>query len=94
MPGIGCPPVVARASAGSSSRLSVRNADDSVIATQDTCVACGSRAAIARRRSGTPTAITTRIRDRSRSANPGWSRTGIQIVSNAASATVTRSDSR
>ena len=91
MPGIGCPPVVSRSSRGSSGRPRARNAEDSVIATQDTCAACGTRAAIARSRSGTPTAMTSRSRCRSRSAQSGRSSTGTQIVSNAASATVTRS---
>ena len=83
MPGIGCPPVVSRASSGSSRRPSARNADDSVIATHETWTACGTRAAIARSRSGTPTAMTSRMRCRSRSGQSGRSSTGSQIVSKA-----------
>jgi len=60
---------------------------------QDTWVACGIRLAMSRSRSGTPTAITIRTLDRSRSGKSGRLTTGSQIVSNAARTIVQHVDS-
>src|SRR5256885_12468948 len=57
---------------------------------QDTWMASGRRLAMSRRRSVTPTVMTIRTLDRSRSLKSGWLTTGSQIVSKAASTIVQR----
>ena len=53
-------------------------------------MASGSRLAMSRRRSVTPTVMTMRTLDRSRSLKSGWLTTGSQMVSKAASTIVQR----